>query len=143
MKIHILIAALILSTVVAQNSGYNTGGNGAVVLPSSPPASTNPTTPQAPIEIPTFPSADLFKLQQAGSTNPATTAANIINTLNDAKKSLTTPTRSMDSIFSRLPSRAELNKFAEDGDTGAITKTLQVVASDDSIPCGTQIAYLL
>jgi len=49
----------------------------------------------------------------------------------------------MDSIFSRLPSRAELTKFADDGDTGAITKTLQVVASDDSIPCGTKISYLL
>lgn len=143
MKIQILIAALILSSAVAQNSGYSTGGTGSVTLPSSPPTLTNPTTPQVPIEIPTFPTADIFKLTQGGSTNPATTSENIVNTLNSAKKELSTPVRSMDSIFSRLPSRGELNKFADDGDIAAITKTLQVVASDDSIPCGTKIAYLL
>lgn len=46
-------------------------------------------------------------------------------------------------MFTRFPSKSELDKFADDGDTAAILKTLQVVASDDSVPCGTKISYLL
>lgn len=46
MKIQILIVALLIGSAVAQ---YNTNINGGVILPSTPPTSTNPSTPQAPI----------------------------------------------------------------------------------------------
>jgi predicted nucleic acid-binding Zn-ribbon protein len=49
----------------------------------------------------------------------------------------------MDSLFTRFPSKTELDKFANDGDTGAFSKTLQVVAADDSVPCGVKVNYLL
>jgi hypothetical protein len=56
---------------------------------------------------------------------------------------LSTPVRSIESLFTRFPSKTELDKFANDGDTGAFSKTLQVVAADDSVPCGTKVNYLL
>lgn len=46
-------------------------------------------------------------------------------------------------MFTRLPSKAELDKFANDGDTAAILTTLKSLAQDDSVPCGTKISYLL
>lgn len=35
-----------------------------------------------------------------------------------------------ESLFQRFPSKAELNKIVDDGDTAAISKTLQSVAGD-------------
>ena len=46
-------------------------------------------------------------------------------------------------MFTRLPSKAELDKFANDGDTAGILTTLKSLAADDSVPCGTKISYLL
>lgn len=36
-----------------------------------------------------------------------------------------------------------MDKFANDGDTAGILKTLTALASDDSVPCGTKVSYLL
>lgn len=95
------------------------------------------------VNVPTFPNANLFELGQLGSTSAVQTNQVTTNIINQGRNELSTPVRSIPSLFTRFPSRAELDKFADDGDVGGITKTLQVVAADDSVPCGTKIAYLL
>lgn len=95
------------------------------------------------VNVPTFPNANLFELGQLGSTSAVQTNQLTTNIINQGRNELSTPVRSIPSLFTRFPSRAELDKFADDGDVGGITKTLQVVAADDSVPCGTKIAYLL
>ena len=60
-----------------------------------------------------------------------------------AQESILTPTRSIDSLFLRLPSSHELDELILSADSVAILKTIQTVATDDSIPCDQRIAYLL
>lgn len=151
MKFSVLVATLLFSSAYSQ-TGYIAGGTGSVNLPTTPAggdgsgngdgSGTGNGGSTISVTIPTFPKADILKLS-GGSTNPAVTAQNIVNTINGAKKELSTPVRSVESLFTRFPSKSELDKFADDGDTAAILKTLQVVASDDSVPCGTKISYLL
>ena len=43
----------------------------------------------------------------------------------------------------RLPSSAELDELILGADSVGILKTIQTVATDDSIPCQQRIAYLL
>lgn len=149
MKFQLLLATLLFGTSVVCQNGYVAGGTGAVTLPTNPASGDNGaggssgnTGDSINVTVPTFPKADLSKLL-TGSTNPQVTASNLANTINSAKKELSTPVRSVESLFTRLPSKAELDKFADDGDTAGILKTLQVLASDDSIPCGTKVSYLL
>ena len=64
--------------------------------------------------------------------------------LERAKESSTgTPLRSIDSLFSRLPSSDELDELILSADSAAILKTVQTLASDDSIPCSQIVNYLL
>ncbi len=154
MKFQLLLASLLFGTSVVCQTGYVAGGTGAVVLPTNPASGDNgsgssgnsqggSTGDNISVTIPTFPKADLSKLTVGTTTNPQITAGNLANTINDAKKELSTPVRSFESLFTRLPSKAELDKFADDGDTAGILRTLQSLASDDSIPCGAKVSYLL
>ena len=54
-----------------------------------------------------------------------------------------TPVRSIDSVFLRLPSSEELDELIVSADSVALLKTIQTVATDDSLPCAQRIAYLL
>ena len=54
-----------------------------------------------------------------------------------------TPERSIDSLFLRLPSSEELDELILSADSVAILKTIQTVATDDSLTCEQRIAYLL
>ena len=51
--------------------------------------------------------------------------------------------RSIDSIFTKLPSSAELDELILTADSVAILKTVQTLSSNDSIPCAQIVDYLL
>ena len=75
--------------------------------------------------------------------NTAATNANVFNRLNQAGNVATVVSaQSIDSLFLRLPSSAELDRLILGADSVGILKTIQTVATDDSIPCGKRIAYL-
>ena len=139
MKFAILATAL-FGTVFAQN-GYTLPHMDKVTLPSHPVPPHVPThIPD--VKVPTFPNANLFTLQD-GSINGQVAADNARRGIRGGQTELSTPVRSIESLFSRVPSKGELDKLADDGDVAGIQKTLQVLASDDSIPCGTKVSYLL
>ena len=56
---------------------------------------------------------------------------------------LSSSPRSIDSLFSRLPSSTELDEMILAADSVALLKTVQTLASDDSIPCSQIVDYLL
>lgn len=103
MKFTVLVAALLFSSAYSQN-GYIAGGTGSVNLPTTPAggdgtgngdgSGTGNGGSTISVTIPTFPKADILKLS-GGSTNPSVTAQNIANTINGAKKELSTPVRSV------------------------------------------------
>lgn len=139
-----LISAALLALGTSQ---YVAGGAGSVNGPTSGGDSTSTTTTTTgnagdKVVVPSFPAADLLSLQ-GGSTNGQVTNANQNRSIRTAQTELSTPVRSVESLFTRLPSKGELDKLADDGDVAGIQKTLQVLASDDSIPCGTKVSYLL
>lgn len=51
--------------------------------------------------------------------------------------------RSIDSLFLKLPSLQQLDRLILNTDSVAILKTIQVVATDDSLTCDQRISYLL
>lgn len=78
------------------------------------------------------------------TTDTAATNQNLFNTISSAKASASaTAVRSIDSLFTRVPSSAELDEIINTGDSVAILKTIQTLVSNDSIPCGEILSYLL
>lgn len=136
-----LLAAAIAFVAKAQ---YNVGGTGSVTLPGDPSNTQTGGNGGSTISVtvPTFPTANVFTLTQ-GSTSSAVTSANIANSIGSAQSLISTPTDSFAALFTRHPSKANLEKFAADGDTAAILTTLKNLAADDSVPCGTKVSYLL
>ena len=144
MKAQIFMGLCLLGSTFGQDFGYNLGGVGSSILPSSLSGTfTTTSTVNTNVNVPTFPAANTLNLKVGTITNNADTARNIQNAINTARRQTSTPVRSIESLFTRFPSKTEIDKFADDGDTGAISKTLQVVAADDSVPCGTKVSYLL
>ena len=89
-----------------------------------------------------FPEADLDSLfRSSGRFKDAKRAE--FGAIGFAEDNIATPVRSIDSLFLRLPSSFELDQLIESADSVAILKTIQTVATDDSIPCDQRIAYLL
>jgi archaellum component FlaC len=68
---------------------------------------------------------------------------NAFNAIHNAQSNIVTSARSIDSLFSRLPSTHELDELILAADSIAILKTVQTLASDDSIPCSYIVDYLL
>ena len=89
-----------------------------------------------------FPQADLDSLYRSSGSHKAAKKATF-GAIYDAQDTILTPTRSIDSLFLRLPSSNELDELILSADSVAILKTIQTVATDDSIPCDQRIAYLL
>lgn len=84
MKFQLLLAAL---TGVAL-SQYQVGNTGGLNLPGTPSGTSDSTGGQVStlnIPVPTFPAADLLKLN-GGSTNTQVTNQNVFGTINGAKK---------------------------------------------------------
>ena len=94
------------------------------------------------VVVTTFPPANLSALYSSSS-DSATTAQNIQSAIANAQSTNLTPVRSIDSIFSRLPSTNELDQIILSADSLAILKTIQTLVSNDSIPCSQIVAYLL
>jgi len=139
MKFTLAVAALI-GSALAQ---YTVGGTGSVTLPGTPTGTTTgTTTTTVNIEVPTFPTANVLSLN-GGSTSSTITSSNIANAIGNAQSQISTAVDSMAALFTRHPSSANLEKFANDGDTAAILTTLKGLAADDSVPCGTKVSYLL
>lgn len=71
-------------------------------------------------------------------TSPYSTSSSQTSTfraIENAKTHTQTPTRSIDSLFLRLPSSYELDELILSSDSVALLRTIQTVATDDSIPC--------
>lgn len=109
-------------------------------LSSSSSSSSSTTITTSTIKTPTFPNADLNKLSElnAGS-NSEVSQTTIIR----AKNELSSPVESFQSVFNRFPSDGEISEMVNSGDIGALTRTLQNVATDDSVPCAAKVTYLL
>ena len=56
---------------------------------------------------------------------------------------LSSSPRSIDSLFSRLPSSAELDEMIRAADSALVLKIVQTLVSDNSIPCSQMADYLL
>ena len=94
------------------------------------------------VNVRDYPDADLDSLyRSSGSRRDAKKAE--FGAIRGAEESIVTATRSIDSLFLRLPSSSELDELILSADSVAILKTIQTVATDDSIPCSQRIAYLL
>lgn len=107
-------------------------------LPDNVPSS-NPS----PVVVPDYPKADLDALYQS-TTNTHKTNKNQFNVIHEADKAgESTPRRSIDSLFSRVPSSLELDELINSADSVGLLKTVQSLISNDSIPCGDALAYLL
>lgn len=89
-----------------------------------------------------FPSADIEALTRSGTNFKEAKRAEF-GAIRDAQETIITSTRSIDSLFLRLPSSTELDELILSADSVAILKTIQTVATDDSLPCDQRIAYLL
>lgn len=122
MKTQILLAVLLCLAVAGETSygsGYTTG---------SEPSNFPPYDPN-------------FFDQSSGSSQSANQYT--FSAINNAQSQIISSTRSIDSLFSRLPSSGELDELILGADSVAILKTVQTLASDDSIPCSYIVDYLL
>lgn len=89
---------------------------------------------------PNFAAFQLGGIPSSASGFEANSAINqaIVN----AKGTIGTVDRSIDSLFLRLPSIQELDRLILKADSVAILKAIQTVATDDSLTCDQRIAYL-
>lgn len=94
------------------------------------------------VVVRTYPAADLSALY-ASSSSASSTAQNVNTAISNARSINQTPTRSIDSLFSRLPSTTELDQIINSADSVAILKTIQTLVSNDAIPCSQIVSYLL
>lgn len=95
------------------------------------------------VNVPSYPRANLNSLYQS-STKTQETDQNELHTIANAQASSgATSVRSIDSLFTRVPSSAELDELVNAADTVGLLKTIQSLVSNDSIPCGQALNYLL
>lgn len=101
-------------------------------------------TPIITVSSGKYPNADIFSFTDGSSTTAASVAQATSTAFSNAASNAGTNTnRSIDSLFLRLPSAAELDQLILNADSVAILKTIQTVATDDSLTCDQKIAYLL
>ena len=122
MKTQILLAVL-LCLAIAKETSY-----GSSYTTGSEPSNFPPYDPN-------------FLDQSSGSSQSAN--QNTFSAINNAQSQIISSTRSIDSLFSRLPSSGELDELILGADSVAILKTVQTLSSDDSIPCSYIVDYLL
>lgn len=116
-------------------------GTGAVLVTSNYTGSPNIVSGQV-ITNGQFPAANIaaFNLANSGYVNSNVIAANVIN---NAASNTVTSSKSLDSLFTKLPSSADLDALILGADSVAILKTIQTIGTNESIPCDQRIAYLL
>ena len=68
---------------------------------------------------------------------------NLFPAIRNAENNFSYENRSIDSLFTQLPSLQQLDRLILNADTVAILKTIQTVATNDSLTCDQRVAYLL
>ena len=80
------------------------------------------------------PSSDLASLfRSTGSFFSATQET--FGAIENAQDNIESPTVSMDSLYIRFPSSWELDELIESNDSVSLLKTIQNIATDDSLSC--------
>ena len=89
-----------------------------------------------------YPKADLSVLSGTSSSliNNNVVANNVIN---NAYLQTQSPTRSIDSLFTKLPTSADIDNMVLSADIVGILRTIQAVGTNETLPCDQRIAYLL
>lgn len=105
-------------------------------------------TPIVTVEQIDFPNQAIESVRGASSGVSSSSAQSVSvatsQVLGNARAALgSAVNRSIDSLFLRLPSSSELDRLILAADSVAILKTIQTVATDDSLTCDQRIAYLL
>ena len=120
MKAQLLITAILVGSVIAQGS-YFDGSTSNLNLPFGSSSSSSSSSYSSSgsgsgfgfgsgssfgsgVQTPTFPTANLSTLSSS-STSSAVTARNIASAIANAQNQITVPTQSVDSLFSRFPSK--------------------------------------
>lgn len=116
-------------------------GSGAVLVTSTTTGASNIVSGQV-ITDGNYPKADLsvFNTATSGYANSNVLASNVIN---NAIANTVTSSKSIDSLFTKLPSSAELDTLVLSADSVAILKTIQTIGTNESLPCDQRISYLL
>lgn len=126
---------------LSSGTGLGNIGTGAVLVTANNSGAANIASGQVIVDG-NYPRADLVGLSGASSTlvNNNLVASGVIN---NAFANTSASTRSIDSLFSRLPSSAELDNLILSADSVAILRTIQAVGTNTALPCDQRIAYLL
>jgi hypothetical protein len=122
-------------------TGLSNIGTGAVlVTPTNTGSATIGTG--ALITDGNYPKADLSVLSGTSSSliNNNVVANNVIN---NAYLQTQSPTRSIDSLFTKLPTSADIDNMVLSADIVGILRTIQAVGTNETLPCDQRIAYLL
>ncbi len=117
------------------------GGSGSVVITSANTGASNVVSGKI-ITDGKFPTADLNVITGGNrNVNSNVVAAGVINNAyaNIARGSSV----DLDSVFTRLPSLRDIDNLILSSDSVAILKTIQTVATENSLTCDQRIAYLL
>lgn len=103
-------------------------GNGAVLVTSTSTGASNLISGQV-ITDGNYPKADLtvFNSANSGYVNSNYLASNVIN---NAVANTYTSTKSIDSLFTKLPSSSELDTLVLSADSVAILKTIQTIGTN-------------
>lgn len=122
--------------------GLSSIGNSAVLVTSATTGGSSVIS-GVPNTTGIYPKADLNNyLYATQSTNYDSMASNAIaNALSNTVS--TSMTRSLDNIFVRLPTSNELDTLILAADSVGIIKTIQTIATEDTLPCQQRISYLL
>jgi len=116
-------------------------GTGAVLITSDNTGSSSIVSGEVISNGP-YPTANIaeFNRVNAGYVNSNVLGANVINS---ALSTTVTSNKSIDSLFTKLPSSADLDRLILGADSVAILKTIQTIGTNESIPCDQRISYLL
>lgn len=127
---------------LGKGSGVGGGvGSGAVIVTSGSTGASNIVTGGV-ITDGNFPKANLGAISGSSSSlvNNNVVASGVIG---NAIANTSTVNVSIDSLFSKLPSSAQIDSLILSADSVAILKTIQAVATETSLTCDQRIAYLL
>lgn len=118
---------------LSSGTGLGNIGTGAVLVTANNSGAANIASGQVIVDG-NYPRADLIGLSGASSTlvNNNLVASGVIN---NAFANTSASTRSIDSLFSKLPSSAELDNLILSADSVAILRTIQAVGTNTALPC--------
>lgn len=97
------------------------------------------------MQIKDYPTADFSNFRYGIPSSGSYASANAVvqSAINNARSTIVSSDRSIDSLFLRLPALQEIDRLILNADSVAILKTIQVVATNDSLTCDQRVSYLL